>query len=55
MKFNIESESIFNGNSVPELSIPVPVITTQVDESSILNKPMHFIVCIGADRFGKIP
>ena len=48
LKFEIEPESIFNGNCVPELSISVPKsvpVTTQVDESSLLNRPMHFIVC----------
>ena len=28
------AESIFNGDCVPELSIPVPVITKQVDEQA---------------------
>ena len=30
----IESDSIFNGNRVPELSIPLPIIATQVDEQA---------------------
>ena len=29
------------------------ILTTQVDEWSPLNRPMHFIVCIGAGRFEK--
>ena len=40
--------NIFNGNCVPEVSI----ITTQVDESSLLNRPMYFIVCVGTGIFG---
>ena len=35
------------------LSIPVLVITTQADELSLLNRPMHFIVCIGAGSLEK--
>ena len=30
----MEFESSFNGNCVPELSTPVPVINTQVDEQA---------------------